>query len=453
MPWTQLAVTVLGGVTVAVVTTLVRAGWTRRRVPAGMSRQVGRRSYLATVLAMSRRPGIDRLEAIVPNLAPAGKRETLRAIQAAWAGINGRRWARFVTGDSQDNLTAGAELLSMGMQVRVERSLGNSDLSYHIFGGEASHVVVNHRHRGRDRPGRFDGLSPAKIFHRHFDDVWQAAVPLESVLAEQVLTELGGEPDPEELAEQVRDLRARYLLDPAAAEAVLRHVAFLHAAPVIFITGLPGAGKSRVRGRLADRLRELRFHVDERSDYVYAFCDFLRNMILLDDGRTGFSPDAGGAFQVNDERILEPALHSLAQQVWANTRRTPITLVEFARSDMIAALRVFGEDVLSRAQIIYVRASAPLRAVRLEARAQPPRTQVSSAAVTVLVSDNHRLPSSAANLIYAADNFASLAAERTLDGRVYQLENELDDPAFVKLDEKLDSFVEKIVRPYRTLVA
>jgi dephospho-CoA kinase len=402
---------------------------------------------------MSRCDEVGRLEAVVPNLRPARDTGILKDIQVAWAGINSQRGARLITGDTQDNITAGAELLSKEIQVRIENSLSTNDLSYHIFSGDTSRVVLNRRDRDRDRPSRLDGLSPAKIFHAHFETAWRGAVPLESVLAEQVLTAVGPQPGYDALAEQIRDLRIRYRLDAAAEDAVLRHIAFLHAAPVIFITGLPGAGKSLIRRRLADKLATMRFHVDQQSDYVYAFCDFLRHMIRLDEGQAGFSPDAGGAFRVDNECYLEPALHSLAKRVWANASRTPITLVEFARSDMLAALKVFGEEVLSRAQVIYVQASAPLRAARLQARAQPPRTQISSTAIKVLVSDNHKLPSVAANSLYVADNFARLAKERTLEGRIHQLENDHEDLAFVKLDEKLDTFIENVVRPYKVLAS
>jgi hypothetical protein len=451
MPWTQLVVSVVGGVIVVVITTFMRTVWTRRHVQAGLSRRVGRHSYLSTVLAMSRSDQVHRLDAVVPNLMPARNNEMLKAIQVSWAVINDRGGTRLITGNTQHNMTAGAELLSKGIQVRVERSLSTDDLSYHIFSGNTAHVVANRRDNDRDRPSRLDGPSPAKIFLSHFETAWRTGVPLESALAEHALEALGPQPGREALAEQIRDLRTKYHLNPAAEDAVLRHIAFLHAAPVIFITGLPGAGKSLIRHRLADKLTALNFLVDEQSDYVYAFCDFLRRMIKLDEGPAGFSPDVGGAFRVDNERYLEPALHSLAKHVWANLNRTPITLVEFARSDMISALKVFGEEVLSHAQVIYVRASAPLRAVRLEARAQPPVTQISNTAIKVVVSDNHRLPSTAAKSLYVADNFANLAKERTLAGRVHQMENDLDDPAFVKLDEKLDAFIETVVRPYKAL--
>lgn len=162
------------------------------------------------------------------------------------------------------------------------------------------------------------------------------------------------------------------------------------------------------------KLTALRFQVEELTDYVYAFHDFLHAVIQLDEGRgDGFSPEQGGAFRVDSEKYLEPALHSLAKQVWENKSRTPLTLVEFARSDVVAALQVFGDEMLSSSQVIHVQASNAVRAKRLEARAQPPRIQVTNPAINVLVSDNHRLPSTAANSSVKPARPGWLAAKRS----------------------------------------
>lgn len=451
----QWVVPVTSGMLVSLIIALLRTAWTRRRVPTGLTRAVTRGGYLSTILQRSQDPDVRRLEALVPNLTPAAGSAQLESIQRAWQDINGRAGARIITRESQDCLTAGAELLSKGIETRVAQSLNTDNLSYHVFGGVQHSVVVNYRDGGRDRPSRLNGLSPSKIFHSHFENVWQTSSPLESVLAEQILRGLPRDASPDELAEQILDVRAKYRLDGVAEEAALRHLAFRHSAPVIFVTGLPGAGKSLVRRRLAHKLTAMRLQVEELTDYVFAFGDFLYSAIKLDASHgEGFYPDIGGAFRVDTEKRLEPALHALAKRVWENRGRSPITLVEFARADLVGALQVFGDEVLASAQVVHVRASAEVRAVRLEARAKPPRIQVMApTGINVEVSDDHRLPSTAAKSLYTSEDFTRLAKHRGLVNRIHQLDNEANDPTEALLDAKLDDFVDTIVRPYRTLAA
>jgi dephospho-CoA kinase len=230
---------------------------------------------------------------------------------------------------------------------------------------------------------------------------------------------------------------------------VLRHLAFRHCAPVIFITGLPGAGKSLVRRRLAKKLSELRFQVDEHSDYVYAFEDFLYSLMRLGDGRgTGFFAEPSGAFRVECEENLQPALHALGKRVWQNRLCTSLTLVEFARSDIVSALQVFGDEVLSASQVIHVQAADAVRAARLSARGQPPRIQVINQSIQLIVSDDHRLPSMAAKALYVSDNIARLKAQKILDGRIHTIVND-NDVNCTHIDKGIDNFIENVVRPHK----
>ncbi|GAA3891295.1 hypothetical protein GCM10022243_65220 [Saccharothrix violaceirubra] len=444
MVWSQFFVSVLSGVAVSLVLASLRVGWTHRRVPLGLSRAVTRRSYLATILTLSRDPGLERIEGVIPSLRPSTAGPLLPDIQAAWARVD----ARFVVSEAPESLAAGAELAGKGVEVRVKRSLLADDLSYHVFGGERPQVVVNHRDGRRDRPSRLVGPSPTRIFQAHFADAWRCAVPIESVLADEAL---GDGPDRAVVAERLRELRRRYALSGQAEAAVVRHLAFLHSARVVFVTGLPGAGKSLVRNRLAEKLGALRLQVDQQGDYAYIFSEFVKRMIRLEEDSTGFVAVSGGAFDVDDERRLEPALRRLSRQVLTTVDKPMVTLVEFARADVVAALLVFGEEILSRAQVIHVRASAARRAMRLEARAQPARVQVDGLrGVTVELSDNHLVPATAASSRYVGDDAAALAPHRVFDGRLHHVDNELDDP--VGLDRRLDGFVDDVIRPYRTLV-
>jgi dephospho-CoA kinase len=449
MEWDQLLIPVISGVTIPAILAAARALWRRKRMPTGMSQRVTRRNYLSKILAMSQNDRIDRLEAVVPNLAPACGSQTLRDIQKAWAQINQRRGVRIVTMEDQHSLTAGAELLSRGIEVRVARSLNTGHISYHVFGGDTQYTVLNQRGAIHDRPEKLEEVSLSKVFHSHFEQIWNTSVPLESLLAEQLFDTLDPAAHSADFTDRFRELRAKYRLDATAEEAVLQHVAFRHCAPVIFITGLPGAGKSLVRRRLADKLSKLRFQVDEHSDYVYAFEDFLHSLMRLGNGRgTGFFAESNGAFRVECEANLQPALHALNKKVWQNRHGTPLTLVEFARSDVVAALQVFGDEVLSASQVIHVQAADVVRAARLTTRGQPPRIQVINQLIQLVVSDDHRLPSTAAKALYASDNIAKLKAQKILEGRIHTIVNDSNADC-EHIDKDLDSFIENVVRPYK----
>jgi hypothetical protein len=176
--------------------------------------------------------------------------------------------------------------------------------------------------------------------------------------------------------------------------------------------------------------------------------------MMLDGPRgSGFTADEGGAFRVSDEEDLRPALAELAQQVARRNADPDITLVEFARSDIIKALDAFGPAVLSSAHVVHVRATRQVRMVRLNSRAEPPRIQIAEPALTVTVSDNHRLPSIVADSIYQRDDFDRLRHFDHIKDRVHAIDNEIDDPGFRRLDEELTAMVEAIVRPYRNLIA
>lgn len=452
MNWSQLLAPVLSGVTVALIVAAVRSLWRRTRLPTGLSQRMTRRNYLAEMLSIAESDQVDRLDALVPNLLPANGSAVLAKIQASWSQINGRRGVRVITRPESTSLTGGAELLGAGLDVRVSRTLSSDHLSYHVFSGAEHHTVLNRRTGGKDRPERLDEISAAKVFRSHFDEIWGKSEPIESVLVEQLLAGSDSGDAFPQLADRIRELRTTYQLSAEAEDAVLRHLAFRHRAPVIFVTGLPGAGKSLVRRAVAAELRRWRLQVDELSDYVYAFEDFLHALMLLGDGRgAGYSAQLGGAFQVEREEDLRPALHTLGHRVWENRRSSPITLVEFARADTMGALKEFGEEVLASSQIIHVRASDAVRATRLARRGEPPRISVTGQSINLAVSDEHRLPSNAADQLYARDDFALLKAQKSVAGRVHFIDNDLEGQAHI--DEQLTTFFEAVVRPYRSLAA
>lgn len=117
----------------------------------------------------------------------------------------------------------------------------------------------------------------------------------------------------------------------------------------------------------------------------------------------------------------------------------------------MAALRVFGDEVLAASQIIHMQAPDAVRTTRLIARGQPPRIHVINQSIHLVVSDDHRLPSTAAKALYARDNVARLKAQKILEGRVHSIVNDIDAD-WERIDKDLDGFIENVVRPYKAMM-
>ncbi|MEU5690385.1 hypothetical protein [Actinosynnema sp. NPDC020468] len=444
MHWSQLLTPVVSGLVVALIIGMVKGLRARRRIPNAAKQKVNRHNYLKAIHQASSAPEVKQLRAVVPWLAPARDNPQLARIQESWEAIGD---VRLITREDEGCLTAGAELLSRGVEVRVGRSLNTDGMSFHIYRGSKPSVVVNRRDGKRDHPLQLDGQSETQVFQSHFDVAWQNSVPLEAVLAEQALRPGDGVVA---AVARIDDVRVKYGLDEKATAALTRHVAFRHSAPVVFVTGLPGAGKSMVRRLLAEKLRAQRFQVDELTDYLYAYHDHVHRLIALGGTRgEGFTAHAGGAFNVRDERDLEPALQALSLRVWQSRDRTRITLVEFARADLAAALEVFGDEVLSVAQIIHVTASDETRAARLDHRKQPPKLSIVGGDIVISPSDDHELPSTAARSLYAVDGLTALKTMPALRDRVHHLDN---DTGHDWIERALDGFIESVVRPYQAAV-
>lgn len=446
------AVSVFSGLTVAVVVATGRLAWQRRQVPAGLSRSVYRRSYVSTILQASKNPQVDNLDIFTPNLTPAQNKGLLAEMQAAWVEIHRRGQVRVVISTSQQSLTAGAELVKSGVEVRVPRVLASEDVSYHIFrGGESATIIVNYRDSGKNFPTKLGGPSLLEVFRSNFEKIWASSAPYESVIAEKILENTGPATGKSQILERITETRAIYRLDKSAEKAIVTHVAFRRDSSVIFIVGLPGAGKSTIRRELSLLLRKRRFQTEELTDYVYAFRDFVHGAILLDDTRgRGFRPSLGGAFRVADEIHLKPALKSLAEQVWSSKSATRITLVEFARADMLDALREFGDDVLLRSQVIHVHAEPETRDRRLKVRATPPMIAVDQLSVNISVSDDHRLPTTAAGELYDHEGLDELLKYRALQGRIFQIDNNADTATQAETQERLSEFVNSVTKAYES---
>jgi hypothetical protein len=447
--WPQtLLLSVAGGVLVAAILSVARVIWSRRRIPTALSRAVRRKTYLGAVLGESKRDHFGVLDLLAPRLTRAAGNQMIADIQTAWKQINDRGHVRVLTLDSRECLEGGLELLRDGIEVRVaRRDLDSEDLSYHVFGtsGSAETAIVNHHDGNIDRPVRLNGQDPIKVFRKHFETIWQVASPLEAVIAEKIIENAHGSGEPAGILQVLKDTALK--LEPCL-DKVLPHLAFRNSSSVIFIVGLPGSGKSYVRHLLTERLALMGIKSREETDYLYAFRDFLHSLIKLEPCRVdGFEAYPGGAFAVRDEAALKPALQALEGAVRYSLKESEVTVAEFARSDLVAALDQF-DDIRSRCRIIYVHAPPELRSARLSKRVEPPELSIDGRSVTVTPSDNHLLPSTAMQSLYATDDVERLEKSPRWRGQILRIDNDVDDGG-ANIKASINIFVDDVISLYR----
>jgi hypothetical protein len=444
---------VIVGVLVAVILASARVLWRLTRVPSVLSRRVIRRNYLGAVLAESTRASVQRLDVYAPRLLPAQGVESIASIQSAWDRINQRGKVRVLTLDLEESLQAGAELMERGIEVKVlpsERCLGSDSLTFHLFESstpDQTVVIINRHERGADRPIRFKGAAPAEVLRARFRTEWKSARPLESVVAERILPRSAcvGRRVVQNSIEQAEATGLR--LGDHSREKISPHLAFHDCCRYIFLVGLPGAGKSYVRRRLTEELAALKIECRSLSDYPYAYLDFLRCLLRMSSPVRGFTAHGAGAFAVQSEKTLVPALQAMRAAIRDNSPAKDVTLIEFARADILAALQEY-DDIRSQSQLIYVSAQAKVREERLAKRAVPPEVRVEGQQITINLSDNHLLPISAEHGLYEHDNIELVKASASWRHKLFEIDNELDGD--IHVNKKIKEFIDAIIESYET---
>ncbi len=453
--WSTVPSAVVSGVLVAMILAGVRLAWHRTRVPSVLSRRVRRRSYLGAVRAESRRPEVRRLDVYAPRLHPVKDSKVLAGIQSGWQEINAREKVRVLTLDLEDSLQAGAELLDKGIEVRVlpiARDLGSDGLTFHLFETsvpDEAIAIINHHHGDAgDRPVRVKGVAPTEVFRGRFRTEWDKARPLGAVIAERIRPRSAGCQGTKPVLRSIRQAEMTGLnLGDRSRQSILQHLAFRDSCAVVFILGLPGSGKSYIRDRMARQLAAMRIECGSLSDYPYAYLDLVRTVLKLNPpSQNGFRAHQGGAFAVQSEKSLLPALQALHADVRDTMQAREVTLVEFARADLAAALQVF-DDIRSRSRIIYVSAPADIRQARLADRAVPPEVRMNGQTITLNLSDNHLLPTSAVRALYAADSLDRIKASPHWRGRISEIDNEFTGSTHV--DAKISEFINAVISPYQ----
>jgi hypothetical protein len=457
MSWPEsLLVALISGILAPMILAAGSSFWKRRRVPTALSRSVRRVSYLKAVRVESERDEVTNLDVLAPRLEAARGNRTLALIQQAWMEVNSRGTVRVLTLDSDECLKGGAELLKEDIDVRVaRRELGSESLSFHLFDNRYesdSTAIINHHGSGSDQPVLLPGSVCTKILRSHFESAWERARPLASVIAERVITEATGPCDPLAAVQQsLKRTSCRLDLDARCVEKVLPHLAFQHSCSVVILIGQPGAGKSYVRRRLAGHLGKMGMETRPLTDYVYAYRDLVHALLKMQPARgNGFKAYEGGAFTARDENALAPALRALALAVRESAHQASVTLVEFARADLVGALQEFTE-ISAYCQLIHLSAPEDLRLRRLSRRVVPPEFVVGEQSITLRLSDDHLLPSTAERSLYSVDGIEALRRSPPWRDRIFEIENNVDDDGTI--DGRLREFVErKVLGPYQRTV-
>lgn len=141
----------------------------------------------------------------------------------------------------------------------------------------------------------------------------------------------------------------------------------------IFITGLPGSGKSTAyRGihQYVERLNRS-WHVLRINDY-----DILKAMCMADIKPKKFRLTKYKGFIVKDFSVLDEALKEARTRI--ETHKSSATnefiVIEFARNDYKHAFKQFGGDILQDAYFLFIEAKKSICLKRLKERVTRPLT-------------------------------------------------------------------------------
>ena len=141
----------------------------------------------------------------------------------------------------------------------------------------------------------------------------------------------------------------------------------------IFITGLPGSGKSTA-------YRGIRRYVEglNRSWYVLRINDYdiLKAMCMADTKPKKFRLTRYKGFIVKDFSVLDEALKEAKTRIetYKSSATNEFIVIEFARNDYKHAFKQFGYDILQDAYFLFIEAKKSICLKRLKERVTQPLT-------------------------------------------------------------------------------
>jgi adenylate kinase family enzyme len=135
----------------------------------------------------------------------------------------------------------------------------------------------------------------------------------------------------------------------------------------VFITGLPGSGKSTAYRSIFQYVEELNqdWHVLRINDY-----DILRAMCVADTERKKFRWTKHKGFNVKDFSVLNDALGEARTRIEKHrlSAANELIVIEFARNDYRNAFQVFGKDILQDAYFLFLEVKKSNCSKRLKER-------------------------------------------------------------------------------------
>jgi 6-pyruvoyl-tetrahydropterin synthase len=138
----------------------------------------------------------------------------------------------------------------------------------------------------------------------------------------------------------------------------------------IILVGRPGSGKSAAARYIQLIAEQYRWRTAHINDYKY-----LKQMYEMEGTGKSFQASAHNGFDVLDFSVLDTALRMVEKEamIYCSYRRE-LALVEFARNNYHAALRLFSHTFLRDAYLLFFRVDINTCAGRVQARAHAPET-------------------------------------------------------------------------------
>lgn len=152
----------------------------------------------------------------------------------------------------------------------------------------------------------------------------------------------------------------------------------------LFVLGCPGSGKSTISSYIAMLARDKGWSARPISDYEYLY-----RMFQADTKQEKFRRIAFGGFDILDPFVRDIALRELREKAQRSyTTRNELILIEFSRCNYSYSLKLFGEDLLSDVNFLFLDADIDTCIRRVHERAEH-RKNPSDYFVSNLVIDRH----------------------------------------------------------------
>jgi dephospho-CoA kinase len=138
----------------------------------------------------------------------------------------------------------------------------------------------------------------------------------------------------------------------------------------IFLLGRPGSGKSAAARYIQLLAAQSGWRIAHINDYK-----FLKQMYESESDGKSFQASERGGFDVLDFSVLDKALHMVEVEALSHCLcRRELVLLEFARNDYHAALRLFKRSFLQDAYLLFFHVDITTCAQRVQERTSSPET-------------------------------------------------------------------------------